>query len=113
MPRRSSDDFNLSESCELRKYERLPPKEREALERAFFHYDADLSGFLEWDEVLPALRAARLRGLGSMQCGFLPALSCPKELGLSGSNAIEKREPWPLRHGLQANRGLHSSDLNA
>ena len=44
---------------EPRKYERLPPKEREALERAFFHYDADLSGFLEWDEVLPALRAAR------------------------------------------------------
>ena len=41
-----------------RKYERLPPKEREALERAFFQYDADLSGFLEWDEVVPALRAA-------------------------------------------------------
>ena len=41
----------------LRKYESLPQKEREALERAFFQYDADLSGFLEWDEVIPALRA--------------------------------------------------------
>ena len=30
----------------LRKYEHLPGKEREAVERAFFHYDADLSGCL-------------------------------------------------------------------
>lgn len=59
-----------NENYAQKKYERLPPKEREALERAFFQYDADLSGFLEWDEVVPALR----------------------ELGLSGSNAIEKRE---------------------
>jgi Ca2+-binding EF-hand superfamily protein len=44
-----------------RRYERLPQKEREALERAFFQYDADLSGFLEWDEVVPALRAAYLQ----------------------------------------------------
>lgn len=59
-----------NENYAQKRYERLPQKEREALERAFFQYDADLSGFLEWDEVVPALR----------------------ELGLSGSNAIEKRE---------------------
>lgn len=59
-----------NETIAQKKYERLPQKEREALERAFFQYDADLSGFLEWNEVIPALR----------------------ELGLSGSNAIEKRE---------------------
>ncbi|CAE7560713.1 cmd-1, partial [Symbiodinium sp. CCMP2456] len=53
-----------------KKYEHLPGKEREAVERAFFHYDADLSGYLDYDEIVPALR----------------------ELGLSGSNAIEKRE---------------------
>ena len=64
--------FSLRWRLALRKYERLPQKEREALERAFFQYDADLSGYLDWEEVVPALR----------------------ELGLSGSNAIEKRDAW-------------------
>ena len=26
------------------------------MERAFFHYDADLSGYLDYDEIVPALR---------------------------------------------------------
>ena len=51
-----------------RKYEHLPGKEREAVERAFFHYDADLSGYLETDEIVPALRETRLflRAVGSV-----------------------------------------------
>ncbi|CAJ1400451.1 unnamed protein product [Effrenium voratum] len=59
-----------NENDAQKKYEHIPQKEKDALERAFFQYDADLSGYLEWEEVIPALR----------------------ELGLSGSNAIEKRE---------------------
>lgn len=53
-----------------RRYENLPHGEKEFLEKVFVRFDADCSGTLDWDEVT----------------------ACLREIGLAGTNTLEKRE---------------------
>eukprot|EP00930_Biecheleria_cincta_P087438 TRINITY_DN7666_c0_g1_i1.p1 TRINITY_DN7666_c0_g1~~TRINITY_DN7666_c0_g1_i1.p1 ORF type:complete len:1052 (-),score=174.44 TRINITY_DN7666_c0_g1_i1:55-3210(-) len=58
------------ESLLQRRYANLPHEEKEFLEKVFVRFDADCSGTLDWDEVT----------------------ACLRELGLAGTNTLEKRE---------------------
>lgn len=74
-----------------RRYENLPDAEKEFLETVFVRFDVDCSGSLDWEEVT----------------------ACLRELGLSGTNTLEKREVLRVcRDALKVAQVQHSEMMD-
>jgi len=81
------------EATELqRKYHALLQSEKDSIEEAFLRFDADCSGTLDWEETT----------------------ACLRELGIAGTNTVEKREIRKIcREAMRVSQAHDSSVLRA